>query len=343
MSLLILRAAEVSELMPVSRCIEVMDRAMRAFSSGEVRTPGRTIAPLSPTTGTGAGFFFLMPGEISAPTEPKAGSGKRDSCYFGAKIVGLDPNNPPRGRPAVQGFVALFDRSTGAPVALLDGARITALRTAAASALASHTLARADAKTHGIFGTGVQAAIHLDAISRVRHIERTLVWGRHPEKARRFAHEQSRTTDKTVIAVENPAEAAACDIVSTVTHSSEPVLQGEWLRAGAHLNLVGAHEPANREADSDAVASSAVYVDSRESALKEAGDLLIPIAEKRFGPDHITGEIGEVLLGRVPARIDNDQVTLYKSLGIVAQDLFAAEYVLREARKTGSGLTVEFP
>lgn len=343
MSLLILRAAEISELMPVSRCIDVMDRAMKAFSSGEVQTPERIIARLSPTTGTGAGFFFLMPGEICTPSVPQAGAGKRDSFYFGAKIVGLDPNNPPRGRPAVQGFVALFDRSTGAPVALLDGARITALRTAAASALASRTLARADAKTHGIFGTGVQAAGHLEAISRVRPIERTLVWGRNPEKARRFASEQARRTDKTVVAVENPAEAAACDIVSTATHSSKPVLRGKWLRAGAHLNLVGAHEPGRREADSDAVESSAVFVDSREGALKESGDLLIPIAEKRFGPGHIIGEIGEVLLGRVPARIDNDQITLYKSLGIVAQDLFAAEYVLREARKTGSGLTVEFP
>jgi ornithine cyclodeaminase len=331
MSLLILRAADINALLSLSRCTEVMERAMKAFSSGEVHTPERIIAPLSATTGTSAGFFFLMPGEMSTPP------------YYGAKIVSLDPNNPVQGRPAVQGFVALFERSTGAPVALLDGARITALRTAAASALASRVLAREDARTHGILGTGVQAAEHLDSISRVRHIERSLVWGRNPEKANHFALEQSRKTGTTVIAVEDPAEAAACDIVSTVTHASVPVLEGKWLRTGAHLNLVGAHEPADREADSDAVALSAVYVDSREGAFKEAGDLLIPITEKRFGPEHIVGEIGEVLLGRVPGRTDDQQITLYKSLGIVAQDLFAAEYVLREARKNGSGHTVEFP
>ena len=331
MSLLILRASEISDLLPMSECITVLDRAMRAWSTGEVATPARTIAPLVDTGGSDHGFFILMPGEMKLP------------AYYGAKIVGLHPGNPAEGRPAVQGFVTLFERSTGAPVALLDGASITAIRTAAASALATRELSRKDAVSHGIFGTGVQAVAHLDAIMCVRKISRTVVWGRDADKARLFAQQQARRTGRTIEAVDDPAEAAACDIISAVTNASQPVVRGEWLMPGTHLNLVGAHEPGDRELDSDGVARSSVYVDSRQGALSEAGDLLIPISEGRFGPQHIIGEIGEVLLGTVPGRTENQQITLYKSLGIVAQDLFAAEHILREALGKAKGQVVEFP
>ena len=331
MSLLILRAPEISDLLPMSECITVLDQAMRAFSAGDVATPARIIAPLGGTDGSDQDFFILMPGEMKSP-----------AC-FGAKIVSLHPGNPAQGRPAVQGFVTLFERSSGAPVALMDGARITAIRTAAASALATRELARHDAASHGIFGTGVQAVAHLDAISCVRKISKTLVWARDADKARLFAQLQARRTGMTVEAVDDPAEAATCDIISTVTNASQPVVHGEWLVPGAHLNLVGAHEPAHRELDSDGVARSSVYVDSRQGALSEAGDLLIPISEGRFGPQHIIGEIGEVLLGTVPGRTENQQITLYKSLGIVAQDLFAAEHILREALGKAKGQVVEFP
>ena len=327
MSLLVIRAAEVRDLLPMTECIEVMDRAMRAFSAGAVKTPARIITPLD----GGKGYFFLMPGELQSPP------------VYGAKIIGLHPANPAQGRPAVQGFVTLFDLTSGAPVALVDGAEITAIRTAAASALATRELSRKDASSHGIFGAGVQASSHLDSVNSVRSIEKVLVWGRDYDKARQFAQKHQQRTGMMISAVEQPAAAAACDIVSLVTNAPKPVLRGEWLAAGAHLNLVGAHEPQHREADSEAVAKSAIYVDSRQGALSEAGDLLIPISEGRINEQDIIGEIGDVLLGNALGRVNEQQITLYKSLGIVAQDLFAAEHVLQNARKTGTGQLVEFP
>jgi ornithine cyclodeaminase len=261
---------------------------------------------------------------------------------YGAKLVSLHPLNPAAGRPAVQGFVALFDGVTGSPAALIDGAEITRLRTAAASALATRELARADAVTHGILGAGVQAASHLEAIACVRPIKRVRVWARNPARAREFADRHAAATGATVEAVMDPAAAAACDIVSVVTNAGEPVLRGTWLQPGAHLNLVGAHEPGHREVDSAAVVRAAVYVDSRAATLREAGDLLIPIGEGHIDAAHILGELGEVLEGRAPGRRNAAQVTLYKSLGIVAQDLYAAAQVLSAARATGAGTAVEF-
>jgi ornithine cyclodeaminase len=324
---LIIGAETVRRLLPMHHCIGVMDRAMRAASNGAVQAPDRIIAPLD----DGLSYFISMPGCLESPP------------IFGAKLVSLHPLNPAAGRPAVQGFVALFDGATGSPAALIDGAEITRLRTAAASALATRELARADAVTHGILGAGVQAASHLEAIACVRSIERVRVWARDPARARNFAERQAAATGLAIEAVADPAAAAACDIVSVATNASEPVLRGAWLQPGAHVNLVGAHEPGHREADSEAVLRAAVYVDSRAGALREAGDLLIPIAEGRIEPTHILGELGEVLEGRAPGRRDAAQVTLYKSLGMVAQDLFAAAQVLDMARATGAGSAVDFP
>ena len=327
MSILIIRAGEVRELLPMDECIEAMDRAMRALSAGDVAVPPRTIAPLE----GGEDYFILMPGEM------------RTGEVYGAKIVGLHPGNPAQGRPAVQGFVTLFDRASGAPLALIDGAEITAIRTAAASALATRVLARPEARSHGIFGAGVQAASHLEAVGLVRDIEDVFVWARDAEKAREFAQEHSERSGARVTAVDNPARAGACDVVSLVTNSPEPVLRGKWLKPGAHLNLVGAHEPEHREADSDAMACASIYVDSLPGALSEAGDILIPISEGRISEQDIAGEIGAVLTGEADGRRDGQQVTLYKSLGNVVQDLFAAEALLHAAQRKGKGHRVDFP
>jgi len=325
--MLIINAEETRRLLPMGDCIEVMDRAMRAASAGEVNVPDRVIAPLA----DGTSYFILMPGSAAG------------SAVYGAKVVSLHPGNPNIGRPAVQGFVTLFDAQTGTPAALVDGAEITRIRTAAASALASRTLARPDARSHGILGAGVQAAGHIEAIACVRSIERVVVWARDSSKAQRFADEQSQRHGAEITAVKNAEAAAACDVVSAVTNSPQPVLRGSWLRPGAHLNLVGSHEAEHREADSEAVIRAAVYVDSRRGALREAGDLLIPMAEGRFSPSDIVGEIGEVLAGAAPGRQSEQQITLYKSLGVIAQDLFAAEHVLRRAQAAGAGTRIDLP
>lgn len=328
--MLLIDAETTRQLLPMRDCIEAMAEAMTACSAGRVNSPARTVLPLA-----GAGHFFSMPGAAA-----RAGGG---GLLYGAKLASLLPGNPAAGRPAVQGFVALFDGVTGAPAALVDGAEITRIRTAAASALATRALARADAESHGILGAGVQAASHLEAVAAVRDIRRVCVWARDSARAADFAARQSAARGVEVVAVREAAEAAACDIVSVATNASEPVLRGAWLRPGAHLNLVGAHQPDHREADSDAVAAAAVYADSRAAALREAGDLLIPLREGRIGPDHLRGEIGEVLLGQIPGRSDPAQITLYKSLGLVAQDLYAAGEVLRRALAEGAGTRTDFP
>jgi ornithine cyclodeaminase len=309
----------------MDRCIEVMDRAMRAVTAGEVATPPRTVTPLQ----DGSGHFFLMPGAMLEP------------AVFGAKVVSLLPGNPDRGLPTIQGFVVLFDHQTGAPVALVDGAEITAIRTAAVSGLASRELARADAGSHGIFGAGVLAATHLEAIASVRRIESVVVWARDAGKAERFANEQAARTGMTVTAAAGPEEAAACDVVTLVTGSAEPLLRGQWLREGAHVNLVGAHSPTAREADSDVLERAAIYVDLLASALAESGDILIPLQEERIERQDIVGEIGAVLTGDAPGRSDERQVTLFKSLGVVGQDLFTAEFVYRQALAEGRGMRAD--
>lgn len=321
----IINRQEVERLLPMAACIDVMADAMRAASGGAVAMPLRLFTPLADDSGS----FGLMPGSTLDPP------------FFGAKVISLLPGNPAKGLPTVQGYVSLFDHDTGKPVALIDGASVTAIRTAAASGLATRELARQDACTHGLFGTGVQAVTHIDAAACARDIEEVVVWGRDAEKTRRFAKEQSRRAQADVRATDDPAEAAGCDVVSTVTAATEPVLKGEWLQPGCHVNLVGVHTPQAREADTAAIRRAKVYVDLMESAMNEAGDLLIPIGEGAVDERHILGEIGQLLAGAVPGRTDESDITLYKSLGIVAQDLFAAAHIHARAVAEGAGTEVD--
>ena len=323
--MLIINRKEVERLLPMAACIDVMADAMRAASAGAVAMPLRLFTPLADDSGS----LGLMPGSTLEPP------------YFGAKVISLRFDNPAKGLPTVQGYVSLFEHDTGTPVALIEGSSVTAIRTAAASGLATRELARRDARTHGVFGTGVQAVTHIDAVACVRDIDRVVVWGRDPEKVRRFAAQESARTELEVKATDDPAEAAACDVVSTVTAANEPVLEGEWLRPGCHVNLVGVHTPGAREADTEAVRRARVYVDLMESAMNEAGDLLIPIAEGAIGKAHILGEIGQVLAGAVAGRTGDGDITIYKSLGIVAQDLFAAARIYARALEEGAGVEVD--
>jgi len=321
----IINRQEVERLLPMAACIDVLADAMRAASSGAVSMPLRLFTPLA----DGSGSFGLMPGSTLDPP------------FFGAKVISLLPGNPAKGLPMVQGYVSLFDHESGKPVALIEGASVTAIRTAAASGLATRVLARKDARTHGIFGTGVQAVTHIDAVNCARDIAEILVWGRNPEKTRQFARQQSERVQVDVRATDDPAEAAGCDVVSTVTAATKPILEGDWLRPGCHLNLVGVHTPEAREADTRAIERSRVYVDLMASAMSEAGDLLVPMGEGAIDRAHILGEIGQVLAGDISGRTGDGEITLYKSLGIVAQDLFAAAHIYAGALGEGAGVEVD--
>ncbi|MBS0364867.1 MAG: ornithine cyclodeaminase family protein [Proteobacteria bacterium] len=322
-TLRVVSGADVRRLLPVGVCIELMADAMRAVSAGQFAIAPRLFTPLI----GGDAVLGLMPGSSRKPP------------VYGAKVIGLHPGNPARGLPWLQGFVVLFDADRGTPLALIEGSQLTAIRTAAASALATRVLARGDAVSHGVFGAGVQAAAHVEAIALARDVRRVLIWARSPAKAQALAARLRSGGGGDVSATTDPREAAACDIVTTVTGASEPVLRGEWLEPGAHVNLVGAHTPTTREADDEVIRRSALYVDLRDSALREAGDLLIPMRSGIMAASDIVAEIGEVLAAAAPGRTDPGQITLYKSLGIVAQDLVAADHVYRAACEQGVGTT----
>lgn len=322
--MLILNAESTRNLLDHASCVDVMARAMSAFSAGQVDAPVRQVIKLGEQ-----GHFFVMPGAIDG------------GPVYGAKLVNLVPDNPQRGLPNVQGFIALFDHDTGAPIALVDGTAVTYIRTAAASALATRELARPEATSLGLFGAGFLAAEHVQAISTVRDLKEIRVFDRDPEKSGTFARHWSARTGLTVLAAE-PRDTAACDIVTAVTNAPEPVIAGRWVQPGAHLNLVGAHSPAHREADSDAIRRSRVYVDSMEGALSESGDILIPLAHREIDKGSIIGEIGAVLNGDIAGRQNDSQITLYKSLGLAAQDLFAAYHAYRKALEFHQGVQVAF-
>lgn len=311
MKLEIIDGPTVRKRLPMKDCVEAMVTAMTAVTKGTVKVPQRIVMPLVDRSG----YFALMPGSASEPST------------YGAKLVTLYPDNAARGRPVVQGFVALFDHHTGAPVALIDGAAITALRTGAVSALATRELARAHTRTLGLLGCGVQASAHLEAICTVRDIAEVIVWGRSFEKARAFAEQNAGCVTAQIRAVGSPEEAARCDIVCAVTNASEPILRGTWLQPGSHVNLVGAYTPTTREADTALIASGRLYVDSLASAFSEAGDILIPIQEGAITRSHVIGELGALLLGIVQGRRSADEITIYKSVGLFVQDLIAAHAV----------------
>lgn len=317
----IIDAEGIRSALSMSECIDAMATAMASVSGGDLFMPNRIIMPLVDNSA----YFGVMPGSLAEPR------------VYGAKVVGLHPGNPAQGRPAIQGVVILFDHDTGVPLALVDGAEITTLRTGAVSGLATRLLARPDASTLGLFGCGVQAAVHIEAIRAVRPIEEIRVWGRSAEKARAFAQEHvGRLAGVKIVAVADPQEAAACDVVCTTTASSKPILRGEWVRPGTHVNLVGAHAPTTREADSALIAAGRLYVDSLASAFAEAGDILIPIEEGAIDRDHIIGEIGAVQMGSIPGRSGDADITIYKSLGVVAQDLVAAHAAYRNSVAAGA-------
>lgn len=309
-------ADQVRLRLPMATCIDLLTDLHAAISRGEVELPLRTGVPL-PFEPAGSNALLVMPGALTNP------------AVFGAKLLSIYPGNgqavPPS--PVIQGHVLLFDGAGGAPLALVDAASLTAIRTAAASGAATRVLARADAENLALLGYGVQAASHLEAMRAVRPIRNVRVWGPSPEKAAAFAE---RHSDEHLLVQAAPsAEAAitAADIICAVTASATPVIEGRWLSEGCHINLVGAHTATTREADGDTLARARVFTEITEFALAEAGDLLLAVEEGALTLAAVAGEIGSVFAGNLSGREHDDQITLYKNLGNVAQDLVAAYHV----------------
>src|SRR5205807_669038 len=262
---------------------------------------------------------------------------------FGLKAICVFPGNAAIAKDAHQGGVMLFDGTTGELLALINASAITAIRTAAVSALATRLLALEDASDLAIIGAGVQARPHLIAIARVRNLKRIRIAAQHFERAEKFVVEMQPQFSFPIEPVET-AEAAAlgADIIVTVTTSREPMLRREWISAGVHINAIGTFSPKAREIDTATMVDATLFVDARESALNEAGDYLIAAEEGAIGPQHIRAELGEVLIGAHPGRTARHEITLFKSLGLAVEDLAAAAHVYQKAREQGLGEWVEF-
>jgi ornithine cyclodeaminase len=309
-------AAQVEELLDYPGCIDAMRRAMIALSSGERPQPLRQIFTVGKNE-----MFGTMPGELAA------------FSTFGAKLISVfgDPDRP--GRSRHQGVVVAYDGATGAVSCIADAEPVTKIRTACATAAATDALARADADVLAIFGTGLQAQSHLHALSLVRPFSEILLWGRSAKKAHEFAEQMSNELGREIIPLSDAQEAASrADVICTVTSSSQPVVLGEWVRPGTHVNLVGSSYLGPVEVDNALVAKARYVADYRPGVLAQAAELAAARAAGLVDDAHVICEIGDVFAGRLRARENDSQITIYKSLGHVVQDLAAAAYLHERGR-----------
>ena len=311
MNLIIVSAGEVARLLPYEECIPLMREAMIALSQGRTRQTLRQIIDLREGRA-----FGVMPGAML------------DSGDFGVKLVSVYPENFAQGKSSHQGLVVLFDPETGAPAATLDAAEITAIRTAAASAAATDVLARPDARRLAILGYGEQAWRHVEAIRVVRPPEMVTIWGRSPERAEAFADRVRALGLAAETASDVEAAVAGAAIICTTTAAPEPILESAWVADGAHINAVGSSRAGPAEIDSALVARARFFADHREGVLAQGAEFLRAKAAGLVDDGHVLGEIGEVMAGTIPGRRDPNEVTIYKSLGSIVQDLAAARHIL---------------
>jgi ornithine cyclodeaminase/alanine dehydrogenase-like protein (mu-crystallin family) len=293
-------------------CIPAVRAAMTALAKGETRQLPRGYLPLEQGR-----IFGTMTGALG------------DGGPFGAKLISVFPDNFDKGLPSHQGVVVLFDRDSGKPMAMADGGEITAIRTACASAVATDALARPDASRLAVFGYGEQAETHLQAISRIRKLTAVTVWGRSPDRAKAFADKMSDHTGLPVSAIASAEEAAAdADIICTLTNAKEPILLGAWIKPGTHINAVGSSVPGPVEVDNDLVVRSRYVADSRVNVMLAGAEFLKAKEAGLIGDDHIIAEIGQVLAGDIVGRRNAEDVTFYKSLGHIMQDLASLAAIL---------------
>src|SRR3954464_8196252 len=308
---------EVARRLTYEVCIPLVRDAMIAFSRGETKKTLRTIIALSEGR-----LFGIMPGATGA------------QAVFGAKLLSGVKGNPAKGLQSHQGVVVLFNRETGEAVCAAHAGEITAIRTAAASAVASDSLAQKNARRLAILGSGEQATTHVRAISKVRKLESIVIWGRSRERADKLAEKLQAELRIHSSAAATVKEAVAdADIVCTVSGASDPILKGEWVPPGTHVNVVGSSYAGPAEVDNDLVKCSRFIADSREGVLRQGAEFLRAKAAGVINDEHIVAEIGEVLAGKVPGRQTNEQITVYKSLGHIVQDLATAWWLYSSAQE----------
>jgi ornithine cyclodeaminase len=318
---LCLSEADIRAVLPLPDLIGEMETALAAFSSGRVVQPVRTVLDIGE-----AAFFGVMPGYLGEPG------------VLGAKLVAVIAANAPRGLPTHQAAILLLDPATGALWAVMDGRWITEMRTAAVSAVSVRHMARADASVLAILGSGVQARSHLSALPSVRDLREVRAWSPTPDHLEKFV----AGSLVPVQACRSAAEAVrGADIIVLATASTTPVIEDDWVAAGAHVISVGACRPTHREIDPALLARARVVVDSRAAAFEESGDIVLGLREGRFAREHVTAELGEVVFGHRAGRLSPREVTVFKSLGLAVEDLAAAGLAYQRARALGRGTVID--
>ncbi len=329
MKLRVLTAADVRTALPLPAAIEAVEGAFVQYSAGKAPLPRRVSLTPDPEAGTSLFMPAYVPG-LKA---------------FGAKVISIFPGNIPKGLPTIHALVLLLDPVTGVPLGLVEGSTLTALRTGAASGVATRWLSRPESEVLAVFGAGVQARTQAQAVCAVRPIRSIIVFDPLASRAEGFARDVARLgppVPADVRPASSPAEAVRrADIICTATTSSTPVFDDHDLRPGVHINAVGSYQPQVQEIPSQTVARAKVVVDSAEAALDETGDLIQPIAAGLFAPERIHAEIGQVASGAKPGRASNEEITLFKSVGLAVQDMAAGVRALEEAERLGLGAVLE--
>jgi ornithine cyclodeaminase len=326
--MLLLDAQTVYQALPMTQAIAAMKSAFAALSAGQAEVPLRSRLERLPQEG----ITLCMPAFV----------GGKDASLT-VKVVSVFPQNGALGLPVVLGAVLVLEPETGRPIALLDGASLTALRTGAASGAATDLLSRPHSRVVAVFGAGAQARTQLEAVCAVRPIETAWVYSRTPARAEALAAElagQRGIPSDVHVACSARQALADADVVCTATTSGQPVFADADLKPGAHINAVGSYTPEMQEVPAETVQRALVVVDSRQAALAEAGDLLVPVRQGLIPAEHIHAELGEIILGRKAGRTESKQVTLFKSVGLAVQDAAAAALACRNARALGLGRKV---
>jgi ornithine cyclodeaminase len=321
-SVLVLSEHDVRELLDMESCVAAMEDVLARLARGELTNPLRTL--LSPGDGTAMG---LMPSH----------SGGDEPVYALKEIVVVGANSA-RGLDPHQGSVLLHDGTNGKLIAVLNASPITEIRTAAVSGAATRALARKGSRTVAVLGSGVQGRSHVDAMQTVLDDPIIRIWSRNR------SHAEALALETHSLVAESAEEAVdGADVVCTATSAAEPIVELDWLAPGTHVNAAGAFPNGqSRELAGDIVASARLYVDRRESALNESGDVRLALAEHGLGEDHIVGELGELLAGKVDGRTSDDGLTVFKSMGIAVEDLASAQLCVSRARERGIGVEVDF-
>lgn len=324
MKIRVLSGHDVTDLLSVPACIELMRETMFQLGNGRAVQPLRTVMSVQGSSG----LVSMMPAQVGST--------------LGFKSVTVFPDNRGTSFSTHQAVIGLIDSQTGSVLALVDGTSITELRTAAVSTVATQEMARDDASKLLVVGTGAQGRAHVTALDAGLDLDEIRLWNRDVARSRRVAEELAAMVSTPISVVSTVEDGAKnADIIVTATSSGEPVLSRDWVYPGTHINAVGACVPTARELDTQTVLDSRLIVDSVESAINEAGEIAIPLQAGDIDSEHISGELGSVLVGQTVGRADSDEITIFKSLGLGIQDIAAADFVFRAALSRDKGTVID--